>query len=78
LTKPLKNIMGLRNLISVEDWRGILAFTFVIGFFIVLIIELLLNRDFEASKLLIVPLATILAFYFGEKTVEATIQRLKT
>jgi ABC-type multidrug transport system permease subunit len=70
--------MGLRNLISVEDWRGILAFTFVIGFFIVLIIELLLNRDFEASKLLIVPLATILAFYFGEKTVEATIQRLKT
>ena len=78
MTKPLKNIMGLRNLISVEDWRGILAFTFVIGFFIVLIIELLLNRDFEASKLLIVPLATILAFYFGEKTVEATIQRLKT
>jgi ABC-type multidrug transport system permease subunit len=70
--------MGLQNLISVEDWRGILAFTFVIGFFIVLIIELLLNRDFEASKLLIVPLATILAFYFGEKTVEATIQRLKT
>jgi uncharacterized membrane protein len=52
---------------SIEDWRGLLAFTFMLGFFIVFAVEIVLNRDLEASKLLLTPLMIILGFYFGEK-----------
>jgi ABC-type multidrug transport system permease subunit len=52
---------------SVEDWRGLLAFSFMLGFFIVFIIEVILNRGFEASRLLLPPFMIIIGFYFGEK-----------
>jgi ABC-type multidrug transport system permease subunit len=52
---------------SMEDWRGLLAFTFTLGFFIIFIIEIILNRGFEGSKLLLPPFMIIMGFYFGEK-----------
>jgi len=52
---------------SVEDWRGLLAFTFTLGFFTVFGIEVVLNRDFEGSRLLLPPFMIIIGFYFGEK-----------
>jgi hypothetical protein len=52
---------------SVEDWRGLLAFTFTLGFFIVFAVEIVLNRGFEGSRLLLLPFMIIIGFYFGEK-----------
>jgi hypothetical protein len=52
---------------NVEDWRGLLAFTFTLGFFIVFAVEIVLNRDFEGSRLLLPPFMIIIGFYFGEK-----------
>jgi len=45
----------------------LLAFTFTLGFFIIFIIEIILNRGFEGSKLLLPPFMIIMGFYFGEK-----------
>ncbi|MEM2293181.1 MAG: hypothetical protein QXX41_07895 [Nitrososphaerota archaeon] len=52
---------------SVEDWRGLIAFVFSLGFFIVFIIEIYRNGGFEGVKLLTPPIMLILGFYFGEK-----------
>ncbi|MEM2169683.1 MAG: hypothetical protein QW186_07780 [Candidatus Bathyarchaeia archaeon] len=53
---------------AVEDWRGLIAFTFTLGFFIVFIIDVLLSKGFEGVKLLMPPVMLILGFYFGEKS----------
>lgn len=65
-------------MISVGDWRGILAFAFTLGFFAVFTLELLLNRGFEGSRLLLPLLSLILGFYFGGKTYEKALERFKS
>jgi hypothetical protein len=53
---------------NVEDWRGLLAFTFTLGFFTVFTVEIVLYHSFEGGRLLLPPLMIIIGFYFGEKT----------
>ncbi|MEM2374116.1 MAG: hypothetical protein QXI11_06690 [Thermoproteota archaeon] len=53
---------------SVEDWRGLIAFTFTLGFFIVFAFEIMVKDGFEGVKLLMPPVMLILGFYFGEKS----------
>lgn len=57
-----------QHILAVEDWCGLIAFTFALGFFVVFIIELLVSKVFEGVKLLMLPIMLILGFYFGEKT----------
>lgn len=58
----------LSHVRAVEDWRGVLAFTFTLGFFINFIVETVYTRSYEGSRLLMPMLMLILGFYFGEKT----------
>lgn len=52
---------------TVEDWRGIIAFAFSLGFFINFTIETTIMKSYEGSRLLLPMLTLILGFYFGEK-----------
>lgn len=65
----------LQHVLAVEDWRGLIAFTFALGFFIVFGIEAYFQRGFEGVKLLMPPLMLILGFYFGQKAEERTEER---